>query len=511
LTLHFYSPKAYTYVRKHFNSCLPHPKSISKWYKSINGNPGFIEEALNSISERVKVTNYTLFGTLIFDEMSIRQHIEYDGARYSGYVDFGNDIIDDSTSIAKDALVFLFVCMNAAWKVPVGYFFINGITADQKSSLITQCICLLHGTGVRVIALTFDGAATNLSTVKQLQCNVSPYSLQTWFPHPITNDKIFIFPDPSHMIKLVRNLFGDLKIIADGSNRLIKWQYIIDLHNLQQQEGLHLSNKLRLAHIQYQKQKMKVRLATQLFSTSVAEALTICKEHLHLQQFQDCSATIEFISVFNDLFDIFNSKHMNQFNFKQPINPLNYIKIMEKLEKCKTYILNLQLQDGMRIVDSVRKTGLVGFLICIDSLKGLYNSVCENQLLKYIPTYKISQDHIELFFGCIRAKGGCNNNPTARQFKAAIKQLLIHSEIKDSGSGNCIPLENIAVLHVTSSQTSEQIINNSIPLRSFHDDLQLHWNVTADIINDHGYFPDIRRITEFSSRIIIYIAGFVVK
>jgi len=103
---------------------------------------------------------------------------------------------------------------------------------------------------------------------------------------------------------------------------------------------------------------------------------------------------------------------------------------MEKLEKCKTYILNLQLQDGMRIVDSVRKTGLVGFLICIDSLKGLYNSVCENQLLKYIRTYKISKDHIELFFGCIRAKGGCNNNLTARQFKTAFKQLLNIQKLK---------------------------------------------------------------------------------
>lgn len=35
--------------------------------------------------------------------------------------------------------------------------------------------------------------------------------------------------------------------------------------------------------------------------------------------------------------------------------------------------------------------------------------------------------------------------------------------------------------------------------------------LTADIIEDHGYFPDIRKITEFSSRIIVYIAGFVVK
>lgn len=199
LTLHYYSPKAYTYVRNHFNLCLPHPKSISKWFKSINGNPGFMEEGLRSISERVKVIDYPLVGTLIFYEMSIR-HVEYE--KYSGYVDFGCEIINDSTNIAKDALVFLFGCMNATWKVPVGYFFINGITADQKSNIIIQCISLLHDTGVRVVALTFDGATTNLSTAKQLQCNLRLNSLQTWFPHPVTKDKMFIFPDPCHMIKL---------------------------------------------------------------------------------------------------------------------------------------------------------------------------------------------------------------------------------------------------------------------------------------------------------------------
>jgi len=164
-----------------------------------NGNPGFMEEGLRSISERVKVIDYPLVGTLIFYEMSIR-HVEYE--KYSGYVDFGCEIINDSTNIAKDALVFLFGCMNATWKVPVGYFFINGITADQKSNIIIQCISLLHDTGVRVVALTFDGATTNLSTAKQLQCNLRLNSLQTWFPHPVTKDKMFIFPDPYHMIKL---------------------------------------------------------------------------------------------------------------------------------------------------------------------------------------------------------------------------------------------------------------------------------------------------------------------
>lgn len=127
LTLHFYSPKAYTYVRKCFNSSLPHPKSLSKWYRSVNGNPGFLEEALNSIFERVKATDYPLYGTLIFDEMSIRQHVEYDGEKYSGYVDFGDEIVKDPSAIAKEAFVFLFVCMNAAWKVPVVFLLMGSL------------------------------------------------------------------------------------------------------------------------------------------------------------------------------------------------------------------------------------------------------------------------------------------------------------------------------------------------------------------------------------------------
>lgn len=82
------------------------------------------------------------------------------------------------------------------------------------------------------------------------------------------------------MIKLVRNVFGDVKVLHDGSDKNIIWQYIMEFHNVQQQEGLHLANKLRAAHIMYTKQKMKVRLATQVFtrSTSVADSFQLCKD-----------------------------------------------------------------------------------------------------------------------------------------------------------------------------------------------------------------------------------------
>ncbi|CAH1959577.1 unnamed protein product [Acanthoscelides obtectus] len=46
VTLAFYSPKAYTFVRNTFNKSLPDLSTISKWYKSVNGSPGFTQEAL---------------------------------------------------------------------------------------------------------------------------------------------------------------------------------------------------------------------------------------------------------------------------------------------------------------------------------------------------------------------------------------------------------------------------------------------------------------------------------
>lgn len=37
LTLHYYSPKAYEYVRKTFDTCLPSTRTIRKWYEKTGG------------------------------------------------------------------------------------------------------------------------------------------------------------------------------------------------------------------------------------------------------------------------------------------------------------------------------------------------------------------------------------------------------------------------------------------------------------------------------------------
>jgi len=308
LTLHYYSPRAYNYVRSKCLNCLPHPKTLSKWHYSIDGEPGINTEALEAIKLHVRSASYKLLGALVFDEMAIRQHVDYSGDKFIGYVDYGCDIETDTTKLAKEALVFCVVCINQSWKIPIAYYLVNGINTQQKQNLTTQCLIAVQETGMSIISLTCDGLRSNLSMLESLGCNFKNYkNLQTWFKHPASDTNIYVYLDPSHMLKLVRNVLGSRKVLLDKDDNRIEWKYFEDLHKLQQ-EGLHVANKLRTKHIEYFKNKMKVKLASQLLSMSVANAFDFCKNTLKLPQIENCIATVKFTTVFNDLFDILNSK-----------------------------------------------------------------------------------------------------------------------------------------------------------------------------------------------------------
>lgn len=56
ITLHFYSPKAYTYVRNKFNLALPHPRVIRSWYSTVNAYSGFSQEAFRSLTLKSEIS-----------------------------------------------------------------------------------------------------------------------------------------------------------------------------------------------------------------------------------------------------------------------------------------------------------------------------------------------------------------------------------------------------------------------------------------------------------------------
>lgn len=400
LTLHYYSPAAYKYVRRAFNTCLPHTRTISRWYQSLNGLPGFTTEAFNALHLKASASKDKVVCALVMDEMAIRQHEEFvpSQCKSYGYVDMGTGAKE--TTIAKESLVFLLNCVNGNWKIPVGYFLIAGIRADQKKELVLECLRKCNDAGITVVSLTFDGAPTNLTMSKRLGCDLQHTSLKTSFKHPSCDEEVFVFLDPCHMIKLIRNTLGEKFSFINADNKLIEWKYFKQLHQLQESESFHLANKLRVQHIDFKKQKMKVRFATQLFSESVAMALKFCSENLLLADFKDVGPTVEFIQIVNHLFDILNSRNLLHFGFKKPLTKYNFHTVNEFIDKADKYISSLKTHvNGPLLLDSLRHTGFLGLKVCIFSLKQLFTTlVIRKKILKFLPMYKFSQDHLELFF-----------------------------------------------------------------------------------------------------------------
>lgn len=202
LTLHFYSPKAYSFVRDTFNKSLPHPVTIIKWYKTVGGAPGFSTESLNTLQEMVRTQaskGLPVLCNLVMDEMSIRKQIEWTGKVFTGHVNFGINFDSDEVPAAREVLVFMLVCLNASWKIPVGYFFLNGLSGNEKATLIKHCLQFVHESGVVVTSVTFDGAPANLTMAQELGADFNkPFALKTYFIHPSTNEKVFIILDPCH-------------------------------------------------------------------------------------------------------------------------------------------------------------------------------------------------------------------------------------------------------------------------------------------------------------------------
>lgn len=54
VTLHFYSAKAYDYVRKTFSLALPHPSTIRKWCSTVECTPGFSTLCFDALKTKVQ-------------------------------------------------------------------------------------------------------------------------------------------------------------------------------------------------------------------------------------------------------------------------------------------------------------------------------------------------------------------------------------------------------------------------------------------------------------------------
>ena len=153
--------------------------------------------------------------------MAIKRHVQWLNNKFYGYVDNGSGVYQDDLPVAKDAFVFLVVSLTQSWKLPIVYFFVDGLGGEER-----KCLILLHQNNVQVECSTFDGAAANISMARKLRADFDIHTLlKTSFLHPVTKNNIEFFY-PCHMVKLVRNTFGEWGYIKDSDDKGIKYSYI---------------------------------------------------------------------------------------------------------------------------------------------------------------------------------------------------------------------------------------------------------------------------------------------
>ena len=145
---------------------------MTKWYAKIPAEPGFTEptfQALKLKVEEAQKKGEEVICSLMLDKMAIRKHISWDGKKFRGYVDVGNGVDEnDSSPVPKDALVLMAVAINGSWKVPCGYFFVDGLSGKERVNLVKVSIKKLSDVGVNVVSLTCDGPSCHFTMLKQL-------------------------------------------------------------------------------------------------------------------------------------------------------------------------------------------------------------------------------------------------------------------------------------------------------------------------------------------------------
>lgn len=499
-TVFFYSPKAYKYIRKMFT--LPHPSTIRKWLSSTECEPGFLEEVFLFLKREVFKNSWIQDCSLVHDSMSLRKQLvwEPDKGRYAGNVDVGTG---ENSELATEALVLMIVSLTRQFKCPIGFFYVNKINSSVLSTLISTAIIKLNEVGIQVWNVTCDGAPSNLQCFKKLGCNFDTNNLNTKFTVNNSNSSIEVYSifDTCHMLKLARSSLADKRIIQSNIGD-IKWQYISSLNAFQNELGLKFANKLSSQHINYKNSIMKVKLAAQTLSSGVADAIQ------YLQQkgepsFQNSDATIYFIRQIDRIFDILNSRIPFSKGYKSPINPGNINTIRSVFNDTSDYLKNLKCENNLLVLGG-RKMFILGFIVTMSStIEISYKLLYRYQNpLKYVLTYKTSQDHLELFFGCIRARGGNNNNPNCVQFKKTLRQLLYTKNIiVENGNCSYYDIPGGDILDFRSDK-------RSIKKSTYNDDVFDELGVLGD---EYKSILSSIHLKEYTGEILDYVAGYIVR
>lgn len=394
-TIRYYSKKCYLYIKNKLHYPLPGLSSLRRWAAKININQGLLRDVLSLLKLAGEdKTEFERTVVLQFDEVKIKTIWEYDIA--------GDQVLGPYSQMQVVMARGLF----CNWKQPVYIAFDQKMTQEILLNIISK----LHDISYNVVACVSDCGGGNVGLWKTLNVDV----VNTSFKHPNTDQHVYMFADAPHLLKLLRNWLLDTGF--DLGDTVINKKPLENLIRLTDNE-VNVCYKISEKHINCEKsQRQNVRLAAQLLSNTVGQALMRYKPGENKKLAEDVGA---FICNVDKWFDIFNS----------------YTK-RGKVPNKSAYGTHLEMQERhlnkmIEIVSSMRAHGKnalqifqKGMIMSIKSLKSLFEDMKSKFNAQYICTHKLNQDCLENFFFQLRSRGP-NEHPSPLTAIKRIRMIIL--------------------------------------------------------------------------------------
>lgn len=205
----------------------PGLSTIKNWIGNFDCLPGFSEKLIREL--KFKVSTMTLqekYCTLVFDEISIKQFLEYNKKHdfIEGFEDYGDK---RTNKFGTHILLFMVRGIYSKWKLPLAYFVSSGaIKKDVLVQTITDSIKQIFKIGLNVRAVICDQGKNNQAALKTLGTSVEKTFIE------FEGKKIFVIFDTLHLIKNFRNNFLYNNYIFD--DKVVDFKDIVKTYEIDQ-------------------------------------------------------------------------------------------------------------------------------------------------------------------------------------------------------------------------------------------------------------------------------------
>jgi len=345
LTMYFLAPKFFNFLQKSFN--LPSLETLIKGIE-YDIKPGLNDFVLNFI--KFKISNFNvndLDCVLYVYQISLEPKLFYNASK-DFIVGFNQTSSRKTYDQARKALIFMIGGINYEWKQKIAYYLLSSCTYSNLISIVFSVIRQLRNIDFNIKVLVSDQSKELVVFSKMMDVSSNtPY-------FDVDGQRIIYIFNPPTLLRTTRDMF--FKHTLYVNDEVIEKKYLDMYYNDMSNSDLHSTVELTHKHIYPEPfDEINISLATQVFSGSVAESMSIAMIRGILPI--SSQPTINFINNMYKLFNIFK----NPYKYIIPQN--EFLFLMTELFKNMNVIDNSNESDITYNVEFIN-----GWLISISGL-----------------------------------------------------------------------------------------------------------------------------------------------